>query len=491
MRFSSVLLGLGLMSALHAQNLPPEVDAALARAKVPRDGVSILVMDAERDSKMPARINHRSTIPMNPASVMKLVTTFAALDLLGPAYTWSTPVFVDGLVRDGTLTGNVYIKGQGDPKLVLERVWLLLRRLQGVGVKAITGDIVLDRTAFEIPEADPASFDGEPLRPYNAAPDALLINYKAVVMTFTPDRNSGSAQVQYDPPLFGVQTQSTVPLSATATDCDDYRGAIKADFSDASRIRFYGTYPAGCGEKVWPVAYADPKSYGTRAILGMWLEMGGRLSGGVRFGTLPAALQNAKPAFESTSSTLAEVIRDINKFSNNVMAQQVFLTLGRAVPLAAFNPDANVLPGELPGTAGSFATSRAVIQRWWKERISAEDAPVLDNGSGLSRNERISTQALGRLLQTAYRSPYMSELMSSLPITGVDGTLKRFKMHSAGSAHLKTGTLSNAIARAGYVDGASGKRYVLAAIINHSNANSDAARAAMETLVDWVVKDEK
>jgi D-alanyl-D-alanine carboxypeptidase/D-alanyl-D-alanine-endopeptidase (penicillin-binding protein 4) len=493
MRFSSVLLGLGLMSALHAQNLPPEVDAALARAKIPRDAVSVLVMDADRDSKAPARVNHRSTFPMNPASVMKLVTTFAALDLLGPAYTWSTPVFVDGSVRDGTLTGNVYIKGQGDPKLVLERVWLLLRRLQGVGIKSINGDIVLDRTVFEIPEADPASFDGEPLRPYNAAPDALLINYKAVVMTFTPDRTSGTAQVQFDPPLSGVQTQGIVPLSApvTAADCGDYRGALKADFSDVTRIRFAGVYPAGCGEKVWPVAYSDPKSYGTRAIQGMWLEMGGKLSGSVRFGSVPSNLQNAKPSFESTSATLAEVIRDINKFSNNVMAQQVFLTLGRAVPLAAFNPDTNVLPGELPGVAGSFATSRAVAQRWWKERISVDDVPVLDNGSGLSRNERISTQALGRLLQTAYRSPYMSELMSSLPITGVDGTLKRFKLHSAGSAHLKTGTLSNAIARAGYVDGASGKRYVLAAIINHANANTDAARAAMETLVEWTVKDEK
>jgi D-alanyl-D-alanine carboxypeptidase/D-alanyl-D-alanine-endopeptidase (penicillin-binding protein 4) len=420
---------------------------------------------------------------------MKLVTTYAALDLLGPAYSWSTPVYVDGPVRDGTLSGNVYIKGQGDPKLVLERVWLLLRRLQGIGVKSIAGDIVLDRSAFEIPEADPASFDGEPLRPYNAAPDALLINYKAVVMTFTPDRGSNTAQVQFDPPLYGVQMQTTVPLSTT--DCGDYRGALKADFSDAGRIRFAGTYAANCGEKVWPIAYADPKSYGTRAVQGMWLDMGGKLSGGVRFGTLPAALQNAKPAFESTSGPLAEVIRDINKYSNNVMAQQLFLTLGRAIPLAAFNAGSEALPGELPGSAGSFAASRAVVQRWWKERISADDAPVLDNGSGLSRQERISTQGLGRLLQTAYRSPYMSELMSSLPITGVDGTLKRFKTKAAGSAHLKTGTLSNAIARAGFVDGASGKRYVLAAIINHPNANTEAARTAMETLVDWAVKDEK
>ena len=203
--------------------IPPEVEAALARAKIPREALSLLVMDADQANAAP-RLSHRAQAPMNPASVMKLTTTFAALDLLGPAYAWSTPVYVDGPVRDGTLNGNVYIKGQGDPKLVLERLWLLLRRLQGLGIRSIAGDIVLDRSAFEVPDADPANFDGEPLRPYNAAPDALLINFKAVVMTFTPDPTRSTAQVQFDPPLFGVQMQSSVPLGIG--DCGDYRAAL-------------------------------------------------------------------------------------------------------------------------------------------------------------------------------------------------------------------------------------------------------------------------
>jgi D-alanyl-D-alanine carboxypeptidase/D-alanyl-D-alanine-endopeptidase (penicillin-binding protein 4) len=432
---------------------------------------------------------------------MKLSTTYAALDLLGQAYTWSTPVYVEGTVRDGSLSGNVYIKGQGDPKLVLEKLWLLLRRLQGLGIRQIAGDIVLDRSAFEVADADPANFDGEPLRPYNAAPDALLINYKAVVMTFTPDRATNTAQVQFDPPLFGVHMQASVPLGMG--DCGDYRGALKADFSDANRIRFAGSYAASCGEKVWPVAYADPRSYALRAVQGMWLEMGGKLTGTVRNGAVPTTLAAGKPALEATSAPLAEIIRDINKYSNNVMAQQVFLTLGRAVSpgtLGAGN-DASTSASEAQaaaalgtgGTAalaaGSFTASRAVMQRWWKERISTDEMPVWDNGSGLSRQERISAQGLARLLQVAWRSPYMSELMSSLPITGVDGTLRRFKSKAVGSAHLKTGSLSNVIARAGYVDGASGKRYVLVALINHANANTEGARAAMETLVDWAARD--
>jgi D-alanyl-D-alanine carboxypeptidase/D-alanyl-D-alanine-endopeptidase (penicillin-binding protein 4) len=477
--------------------MPLEVEAALARAKIPQDAVALLVLDADASSNTPPRLTHRAQVAMNPASVMKLSTTFAALDLLGPAFVWNTPVYVDGPVRDGTLSGNVYIKGQGDPKLVLERLWLLLRRLQGLGIKHIAGDIVLDRSAFELPEADPAHFDGEPLRPYNAAPDALLINFKAVLMRFTPDPARATAQVQFDPPLYGVQMQASVPL--VNAECGDYRGALKADFSDAKRIRFGGSYAASCGEKVWPVAYADPRSYGVRAVQGLWLDMGGKLSGSVRYANLPAALAAAKPTLEASSAPLAEIIRDINKYSNNVMAQQVFLTLGRVLTPSAALPYGDASANDAPApiasdsgaalSAGSYSASRAVMQRWWKERISTEALPVWDNGSGLSRQERISAQGLARLLQVAWRSPYMSELMSSLPITGVDGTLKRFKSTAVGSAHLKTGTLSNAIARAGYVDGASGKRYVLVALVNHANANTEAARAVMETLVDWAARD--
>ena len=482
-------------AAAQAQGLPAEFEAALARAKVPRDAVAVLVQDTQAAAQTPPRISHRAQAPMNPASVMKLVTTFAGLDILGPAYTWTTPVYVDGPVQSGTLQGNLYIKGQGDPKLVLERLWLLLRRLQGAGIRQISGDVVLDRTALEVPDADPSQFDGEPLRPYNASPDALLINYKAVLMTFTPQPASGQALVQFDPPLAGVQMQASVPLGGhgSATECGDYRGALRADFSDPNRIRFLGTYPAACGERAWPVAYADPASYAARAIQGMWLDMGGRLGGTVRYGNVPAAIAAGKPFIESQSPALAEVIRDINKYSNNVMAQQLFLTLGRvpaAGPTATAAPVTPAASG--PGTPwpnGNFAASRALVGRWWKERIGSDDAPVLENGSGLSRNERISAQALGRLLQVAYRSANMAELMSALPITGVDGTLRRFKTRSSGSAHLKTGSLSNVIARAGYVDAANGRRYVLVAMVNHANANTEAMRQAMDVLLDVVVRE--
>jgi D-alanyl-D-alanine carboxypeptidase/D-alanyl-D-alanine-endopeptidase (penicillin-binding protein 4) len=176
---------------------------------------------------------------------------------------------------------------------------------------------------------------------------------------------------------------------------------------------------------------------------------------------------------------VAEIIRDINKFSNNVMAQQLFLTLGR---------DGNGLVNSaLNGSVSSFGSSRAVMQRWWQERISQDEPLNIDNGSGLSRTERISAQALGRLLQSAYRSPLMPELIASLPISGIDGTMKRSKSNNQGSAHLKTGSINGVTAIAGFVHATSGKHYVLVALVNHPNA--PATRAALDALVDWTAQD--
>ena len=463
-------LAAGFISTAQGQSLPPDVEAALARAKIPREALAAIVVDAAPalQGKSAPLFSYRANAPANPASVMKLVTTYASLELLGPAYNWATPVYVDGNVNNGVLTGNLIIQGRGDPKLVQERLWLLLRRVQGLGIKTITGDMVLDRSAFAVAAQNPADFDGEPLRPYNAAPDALLINYKSVVMTFVPNYAAGVAAVSFEPPLANVHMQTTVPLT-TGKDCSDYRAALMADFSDPFRISFKGSYPVACGEKVWSIAYADPASYAERAVAGLWAEMGGKLGGRVRDGRAPAGL---KSAFDMTSFSLTETIRDINKYSNNVMAQQLFLTLSL---------NQNQSPA-------SFEASRTVVQNWWRERFGDQDLPVLDNGSGLSRQERITPQGLARMLQTAYISGAMPELMASLPITGVDGTLRKSRSRvSQGWAHLKSGSLRDATALAGYVHTPSGRRLVVVGIVNHPNAA--AARPALEALVDWAVKE--
>jgi D-alanyl-D-alanine carboxypeptidase/D-alanyl-D-alanine-endopeptidase (penicillin-binding protein 4) len=459
---AALLLLAATPSAGHEPALPPAVAKALARARVPTDAVSLLVTQAGGRGT-PLLSLHAGT-RRNPASVMKLVTTLAGMEMLGPNWTWTTPVYVEGTVRDGTLHGNLYLQGQGDPKLVIERMWLLLRRVQSLGIRHIAGDIVLDRSAFAVEPQDPGEFDGERLRPYNASPDALLLNFKSVLMTFVPDAAAKVAQVHYEPPLAGVQLQATVPLGEG--ECGSYRATLRAELDDPRRIGFAGSYPAACGEKTWPLAFADPASYGERAFEGLWREMGGRLDGRVREGRVPEGLA---PAIEFASLPLAEIVRTINKYSNNVMTQQLFLTLSQ----------------QQTGM-GTLAASRLIVQDWWRQRFGAGDEPTLNNGSGLSRSDRITARALERLLQYTWASPLMPELLSSLPITGQDGTLKPERWRAQGVAHLKTGSLRDVAAIAGFVHADGGQRYVLVAIVNHANAN--AVRPAFEALVEWAAR---
>jgi serine-type D-Ala-D-Ala carboxypeptidase/endopeptidase (penicillin-binding protein 4) len=459
---SLICLALQAHAAAH-NGLPPEVDAALQRAGVPADAMVAVVQEVGATEP---RLAWQPQLPVNPASLMKLVTTGAALDLLGPAWAWNTPVWIQGTTLNGVLDGNLVIKGTGDPKFVQERLWQVLRRVQQLGVREIRGDIVIDRSAFSLPPHNPAAFDAKPYSPQNTGPDALLLNYKSVQLTFTPDATRGLAVVSSEPPLAGVRIDHTVPLSNGP--CGDWRDALRPDFTDPLRMRFTGHYPAACPEQFWQVAYADPAGYNARVLAGLWREMGGKLVGRVREGPAPADA----PSFQVASPSLAEVVRDINKFSNNVMAQQLFLTL----------------PIVQRGGTGTPEQARDLLRAWLAERFGdAARGAVIDNGSGLSRDGRLSAQLLARLLLAMYAGPSMPELMSSLPVSGVDGTLRRARNGAIGRAHLKTGSLNGVVGVAGYVLSSGGRRYVLVAVINHPSANL--ARPALEALVQWTAND--
>ena len=472
-RACCALLALLLLNtAQAAQKLPPEALQSLQRAGVPAEAMSVVIHDASSGRGV---LQWQERRALNPASLAKLLPTMAALERLGPAWTWATPVWLTGPIKDGVLEGSVFIKGSGDPKLVLERVWLLLRRVQQQGVREIRGDFVLDSSAFVVPEADPGDFDGEPLRPYNVRPAALLLNFRSVLYTFVPDEAAGVARVSVEPALAGTQVDRVVPLARSvaglggpASPCGDWRSGLKASF-EPGRTRFAGSYPAACGELSWPVADPQPGTYDARLIDALWREMGGLLHGSVREGLAPVEL---KPSFEQRSPALAELVRDINKYSNNVMAQQLFYTLA--------------LQARKNGPA-TLESARDTLTHWLVERTGElSNEVVLDNGSGLSRHTRISAQRLARLLTQTFDSPVMSELMSSLPISGLDGTLRRSRT-TPGRAHLKTGSLRDVAGVAGYVLSNSGRRYVVVAIINHANAN--AARPALEAVVQWTLRD--
>jgi D-alanyl-D-alanine carboxypeptidase/D-alanyl-D-alanine-endopeptidase (penicillin-binding protein 4) len=454
----------GGAQAQPAATLPAEVQTLLQREGIGVDALTVLVQPVGGTA---ARLAWRERASVNPASLAKLVTTQAALELLGPAWIWRTPVWLDGtLSRDGVLDGSLVIRGSGDPKLTIERSWLLMKRVRELGVVEIRGDIVLDQSAFEVPARSPAEFDNEPLRPYNVNAEALLLNHKAVIYRFTPDAARGLAAVGAEPTLAGVTVDTSVPLSDGP--CDDWRAGLRAELADPKRVRFAGTYPLACGERDWPAAYPEPRTYAQRLLARLWREVGGRLVGRVREGRAPSS---RLPNFEFVSPPLPEVVRDINKHSNNVMAQQLFLTLG-LVAQGRGTPD----------------MARAEVRRWLAARLPGEplDDVVIDNGSGLSRSGRLNAALLGALLQAAWAAPTMPELMSSLPMSGLDGTLWRSKA-STGRAHLKTGSLRDVAGVAGYVLGSSGQRYVLVAIVNHPNAG--AARPALDALVQWAIDD--
>lgn len=458
-----VVMGLCWRTAL-AEDLPAQVSAELLKLKIPAQALSVVVVPADalpRDITTTPQplLAYNALTPRNPASLMKLVTTSAALDLLGPAFTWTTQVYLGGPVVDGVLKGNLYVKGQGDPKFGVERLWLLMRRIRGLGIESIQGDIVLDRTAFDEISVDPGEFDGEPFRPYNATPDALLINFKSILLNFVPDPQARVVRIHAEPPLEGLYIQPTAPL--VGGECSDYRGALKAEFQDPKQITFKGQFALNCGERVWPIAYSDPAHFTAKAFEAMWRELGGALKGQVREGPVVNGL---RPVFSVESAQLAEIVRDINKFSNNLMAQQLFLTLGAQL-----------------SNSGSFESAKGVLNQWWSQKIGTP-LPKFANGSGLSRDTQMSADDFVRLLSWVYAQPIYPELSASLPLSGVDGTFKQSRAKMRG--HIKTGSLRGVSAIAGFLTSNSGQLYIVVAIINHPAVNS--ARPVFDALLDWV-----
>ena len=467
LRWPALLAALTLCTAALA-DLPPRVRQALQQAQVPPESVAVLVAPADSATLQP-RLVHREHEAMNPASVMKLLTTYAGLQLLGPDHVWRTRVYTEGRLQGGVLHGQLVLRGGGDPKLVLEQVQSLVAEIRAAGVQEVRGDIVLDRSVFEVaPRETP--FDDEPLRPYNVAPDGLLMNFGSLIFSFTPEPGSGRARVRAEPPLAGLQLPAEVPLRSGP--CQDWRSGLQADFAEPLRPRFAGGYPASCGERSWPLAFGEPAQFAPRMFEALWREGGGRLSGQVRWGQLR---DDAALLLSHSSQPLRELIADINKMSNNVMAQQLFLTLSSEL-----------------GAPGRMAASRLRLLQWWRAQFAGLPEPVVDNGAGLSRVERSSARALGQLLLQARRDAHAQVFLDSLAIAGVDGTVARLAERSPqspliGRAWLKTGSLRDVASVAGYVQSRSGRLYVVVGLVNHPNAGK--ARPALEQLLEWAAHD--
>lgn len=445
--------------------MPAEVARAWAKTGLPQSAISMVIEEVQGERL--AGVNAAEF--KNPASVMKLVTTWAALSELGPEYVWQTAFLIDrnATVSDsGVLSGPVYLRPTGDPVIMLEDLWRLMRELRLRGIRQIS-DIVVDRSAFGDVAIDPGDFDGKGDRPYNASPDIFMIGFGAVRLVFTPDMQARQWRAFVDPPIPGIEIDSDIKFQDGSCRRGPNVGAHTINGADGIRFRVSGEAYGACGEFDFYRLAFDQQAFAARALKTMWTELGGTMTGSVKDGQIPS---DALPVAAHQSPPLAEVIRLVNKRSNNVMTRVLMLTLGAEA-------------GQRPATV---AGSAEVVKQILTNQGIELGQTVIDNGSGLSRDSRISADVMADMLQHAWRSPAMPEYVSSLAILGVDGTLKRRLRgdDARGYANMKTGALKDARAIAGYVLSKSGKRYVFVSLVNHPQAYK--ARDFENAVMAWL-----
>jgi D-alanyl-D-alanine carboxypeptidase/D-alanyl-D-alanine-endopeptidase (penicillin-binding protein 4) len=447
---ASLLLPLALPVTTQAATintaLSPNVQKALKNSKL-QDNALSLVMVPLNGPGTPTLYN--ADVSVNPASTMKLVTTYAALEMLGPNHQWKTEFYTDGTLSGGILNGNLYLKGGGDPKLNMEKLWLLMRDLRANGVQQITGDLVLDRSFFIQPQLPEFNDDGnDENKPFLVKPDSLLVNLKA--LRFVARNDAGRVLISVEPPIASIRIENVVK-AANSKQCTGgvrYNPVAQADGS--MTVTVSGQLGEGCSSQTY-LSLLDHATYTAGAVRAIWKELGGSIQGSDRLAATP---KNAKLLARAFSPDLAEIIRDINKYSNNTMAQQLFLSLGAEFRNEADGDDAKA--------------AQRVVRQWLAKKGITAPHLVMENGSGLSRAERVSAREMAAMLQAAWRSQYAAEFISSMPIAGTDGTMrKRLKTTAmAGEAHVKTGTLNTVRAIAGYSRDINGNTWAVVAILN-------------------------
>lgn len=465
--------------------LPSTVVDALKKAGIPQESVAVAVRSVDGFHE---NVIHNATSSFNPASVMKLVTTNAALDLLTPVYRWKTEIYQNGLVNNDILTGDLIIKAYGDPSFKTQEFWRLLMTLQQAGIKEITGNLVIDKSYFANDMAKDivhkSSFDNAPIRAYNAMPSAFLVNGRSSRFKFVADASditNGRVHIEPEFSLPELQIINDVKLSQSA--CDDWRSHITYTVkavdtkegtakTNGAVATFNGSFSPDCGERYLELSVFDDEQYAFYTFKKLWLELGGRFSGQLKIQEKPAS---AVKVLEQLSDPLGYVVRDINKWSNNLMARQLLLTIAAektSLPATEIN--------------GATAIKNWLASKSFNGKSLNFDELVIENGSGLSRTERISAEHLSQMLVSAYNSPTMPEFISSLPILSLDGTVKKRLKDSPVSAraHLKTGSLEGVSAIAGYVLDNDNKRQVIVMMVNHAKAG--ASKVAQDALIEWV-----
>lgn len=464
----TVVLGLSIVSMpLLTQTLPAELQQAWKNTRLPDSALSIVVKEVGG----PILFEHNAAVPRNPASVMKMVTTWAGLSGLGPEHTWRTTVYTQASAKvdaQGSLQGPLYIGASGDPFFAISDLWNLLRDVRMRGIKNLS-QVVVDRSVFGQVTVDPYAFDGAGDKPYNASPDAMMVGFGASRLVFQPDTQNKKWIGFVDPPIAGMRVENSVAWSDQRCPGSPVIATRMQTAPTGVTVHASGTAAGSCGEfSVYRIT-ANQQAFFDGIFKMIWKELGGTLTHDMIAGVVP---KNAQPLVWHDSRTLADQIRVINKQSNNVMATLLLLRLGN----------------QTNGKGATTATSENAAIRILQSQGVNTAGWRIDNGSGLSRQARVTAQGMSQMLDVIWHSNYMPEFMSSLAIAGVDGTVRRRLRDDEvqGRAHLKTGTLRDARALAGYVLGASGKRYSMVTMVNGENTAS--VRPFDDALVKWLAE---
>jgi D-alanyl-D-alanine carboxypeptidase/D-alanyl-D-alanine-endopeptidase (penicillin-binding protein 4) len=459
-----VALGLAAAAA-GAAPLPPRLEQVLQSQGLPASAVSAVVRDALTGETY-LELNARE--PRSPASTIKLLTTWASLEELGPSYHWTTRAFATAPVVDGRLAGDLVIQGGGDPYMSADRWWRFARELRNTGLKRIDGDIVLDRSLYALQEREADEFDGRGDRVYNVVPDALLVNFQAAEFHLLPEATRVRVIVDPEP----ANLRLTNAIRSGGGVCGAGPGAVTfTTYEDEpDRLALTGRLSARCPQTVARRAIMRAPDYAFGTFVTFWREQGGEFAGKLRLEAKPAG---AHPLAEFDSLSLGEVIRLLNKYSNNTMARMLVLTL-------AF---------ERYGAPATVPNGERALGAWLAQKGLEFPELVIDNGSGLSRRTRIAADSMARVLAAAYHSRYFPELAASLPLGGQDGTLKRRFADLAGEGRirLKTGHLNGVSAVAGWVTSHSDRPLAVVVIVNHPDAEYGRGQAVIDTIVRWAV----
>lgn len=481
--FIASTLALAAHAPASAEPLPGEIAKTLARSGLPLKSFGFYVrpVDAGQPDVALAALNEEQ--PFLMASTAKIVTSLAALDMLGPAHRLQSSAFATGPLHRGRLAGDLVITG-GAASISAGDLMRWFKQMRAEGLSEVSGDIVLERVPIT-PEGAPPLLVQPP--PVAARGAALATPDDGIVVSLAPGEG-GRARVILRPRPANVQVVNDV---VDGGGCDVFVVWDAAGNGGAPQLRVRGQWDDSCGRRdvasvrapasvrfapAAAQAEAEPASIPTpRLVAELWSRAGGRLGGRVIETDHWDEREHARPLrlwASRLTTPLPDLIHTMNKTSHNGTAHNLLLSL---------SPREARRQGGLQG-----AQSR--VQEWLREQGLNDGDIRIDHGSGLSRTERGKPRALAQLLCKAWRASGSKVFVDSLPIAGVDGTLahRMGKGAAKGQAYLKTGTLRDTRALAGYVRARSGKVYAVAAMVNHPQAARPTP--ALDAMIEWVAK---